>query len=162
MSCEACDVECDGLRCRHCRWVKNLVADAEPGTYVLVVDGSVDAPPHGQKSTFPRPAGVGLVLAKAANEAVVAHAAIATEARTASEVEIFAIQIGLVWAPVERAWSDSLGGIVVVRRMGLQAEFMPDHMREPLHNLAHRLANAARLRDRERVGRIWIPRAVWR
>lgn len=152
MTCRVCG-EPGAIRCKACIDTLLLVKKSEPGSLVLVVDGSYR----------PRPgrmgyAGAGLVLATAHDEAVVAYCAPAFYARDSHDTEMEAVRRGLMWAPLEVAWTDCES---LIPKMNGRALFIPPEMREPLHNFAHHLSYAASHRDQDRLSRIWVPGAVW-
>lgn len=140
--------------CDACMRVREIALAAEPESLVLVVDGSVDN--HGNISG-PRRAGAGLVLARAEDEVVIAMCAAAFYAKNNCQAEREAVARGLAWAPVERAWTD----YEALVSEELPCMWIPPDLRDPLHSLAHRLANAARLRDWSRLDRVWVPGEVW-
>ncbi len=152
MACEICGAH-GSFTCLDCAIVQLIVQEAPRGSLVLVVDGAF------HKRTGQ--AGVGLVLAREDDESVLAHAAIELTTRNSTVAEYQAIRRGLLWAPVDTCWSDCAGAIRRARRDGLPARWIPDDLRDPLHNLAHRLSNAACFRNWERRERLWIPGAVW-
>lgn len=159
-SCRVCGASSWQDKCEACGEVAQLVLNSEPGSLVLVVDGSVDTENAVGKKNIYR-AGAGLVLARAEDEAVIAVCAAEFDARHNNEAEFQAIVRGLRWAPSLVAWSDSLGAIRKAESNKLPAAWIPVDLRDPLHNLAHRLANCARKQDYARMDRLWIPGAVW-
>lgn len=140
--------------------VTALVEAHEPGSLLLIVDGSVDTSNTVGKKTAYR-AGAGLVLARAEDEVVIAVCAAEFEARHNNEAEFQAVVRGLRWAPGLVAWTDSTAAVGNALRQNLPAAWIPDDLRDPLHGLAHRLANCARKKDYARLDRLWIPGAVW-
>lgn len=151
-TCRICGAFNTTRRCPACAEVDAVIAAHAPGELLLVVDGSFS------QGRGLRAAGAGLVLARAEDEAVVAVCVAAFDARSSLEAETQAIVRGLRWAAVDTAWSDSTMAIAAV---GGRARFCPAELRDPLHNLAHRLANIGRLRDWDRLERVWIPGERW-
>ncbi len=141
--------------CDECASVRQMVMDLghDYKSLVLVVDGSYN---H-----YTKCAGAGLVLARASDEAVVATCAAAFKCPGSNAAELQAIRRGLRWAPVGVAWSDCMPAIGKAKKLHLTAKFIPDDLRDPLHSLAHRLAEVGQRRDWERYDRLWIPGAVW-
>lgn len=159
MSCRVCG-EPDTSHCSSCKLVSELVTFYEPGSLLLIVDGSIDTQNSvGKKRAYA--AGAGLVLARAVDEVVIAVCAAEFDAKNNNEAEFQAIVRGLRWAPGLVAWSDSTCAVAKAVSNKLNAQFIPDELRDPLHHLSHRLANAARQRDHARLERIWIPGEVW-
>jgi hypothetical protein len=162
MNCIACNTSGhDRERCADCQAVHDIVLAYGPGELVLVVDGSITTDGIPKKNKRPIAAGAGLVLARASDEVIVAVCAVSMMAKSSVESEYQAIIHGLRWAPVERAWSDNVAAIALAVQSGHDAQWLPFDMRDPLHNIAHHLADAARRRDEERLQRIWIPGEIW-
>lgn len=162
MNCIACNTSGHPQsRCAACQEVLELVHAYGPSSLILVVDGSVSTDGMERKNKRPRNAGAGLVLARAYDEVIVAVCAVSMLAKSSVEAEYQAIVHGLQWAPVGLAWSDNQAAIDEAQRTGHDAQWLPFDMRDPLHNIAHHLANAARQRDEERLQRIWIPGEIW-
>ena len=158
MNCVACNLPYQTQsRCTSCCQVLEIVLDAEPGSLLLVVDGSVNST---ERKNI-KQAGAGLVLADAETEAVIAYCTPSFQAHNACEAEYQAIVRGLRWAPVEVAWSDCKEAIEMALSSSHPASWISFELREPLHNFAHKLANAIRLLDYERLRRIWVPGEVW-
>ena len=103
-------------------------------------------------------AGAGLVLAREVDEAVIAACSASFSASDTNDAEYQAILRGIKWAPLAYAWSDNDVALVQAGSLG---RFIPQDMRDPLHYLAHRLANIGRLQDWDKLDRVWLPGEVW-
>ena len=161
MACIVCGIETDKRRCRPCHEVFNFVSRLTPQLvpdYIVIVDGSV-----GPTDTGHADAGAGLVLAREYNESVVACVACAFKATSSDDAELEAIKRATWWAPLDFVWSDNKNAINIFNSIyGVSsAKYIRPHMRDPLHNLAHRLANIGRQRAWDRLDRIWLPGEVW-
>lgn len=155
MTCCVCGIE-GTTYCDDCQAVSALVNQYEPGELLLVVDGGYQGY-SGRKSAC----GAGLVLATAHDEAVIATCVAAFSGKNSVEAEYQAIVRGLKWAPVHAVWSDCAAAIHRAVMNGLPAYFIEKELRDPLHHLAHRLAEIGMKRDWERYDRVWVPSAVW-
>ena len=159
--CIVCNIPSNGKRCRVCHEVWRFCSRLRKRhrkDYVLVVDGSFTMYPKPNGHTA---AGAGLVLATADSEAVLAYCSASFLATSSDDTELEAIKRGHAWAPLDVVWSDSNAAIRLARDLNINAEYIRPHNRDPLHNLAHKLANIGRLGDWERLERIWIPGEVW-
>jgi hypothetical protein len=154
MNCSICTITTDREVCEDCLKVRWLVAQYRPDELLLVVDGAFN------DST--RQAGAGLVLARECDEAVLATCVGSFTSTKSTRVELEAIKRGAAWAPGPLVWSDCKSVMTHARQeLKISVQFIPEHLRDPLHNLAHRLANVGLTRDPERRERLWIPGEVW-
>lgn len=119
--------------------------------YILVVDGSFSA----------SASGAGLVLAREADEVVIAACAASFKATSSDDAEYEAIRRGSLWAPLGMVWSDNAAAMRASNVVGIHATYIRPHMRDPLHNLAHRLANVARTGEWDKLDRVWLPGERW-
>lgn len=153
--CIVCGIASSTERCRACHEVfvfVNQLTVPERDHYVLVVDGS-----FGDDKC----AGAGMVLARESDEVTVAWCAASYKSSSSNHAELEAIRRGLLWAPLNVCWSDSKEMIKYANRIGLSAKHIPHHLRDPLHNFAHRLANIGRMNQWEKLDTIWAPGEVW-
>lgn len=159
--CVVCGIESNTERCRDCHEVWHFVSQLtvpERDDYVLVVDGSYSSHTSGKGS---KRSGAGLVLAREYDEVVIAACSASFVASNSNQAEYEAIVRGFKWAPLNVVWSDSKEMIKYAIKMGYPVELIKQDMRDPLHNLAHRLANVGRLGEWDRLNTIWIPGEVW-
>lgn len=155
MTCRICGIAGKDF-CDDCLTIRELVSRYDPGDLLLVVDGSYQGY-NGRESAC----GAGLVLATAHDEAVIATCVAEFRASNSVEAEYQAIIRGLYWAPVHAVWSNCDAAITRAVSRGIPAYFLEKELRDPLHHLAHRLADIGMKRDWDRYDRIWIPTAVW-
>jgi hypothetical protein len=132
--------------------------------YILVVDGSFPTP--GKRADGPSAgghpvSGAGLVLAREADEVVVAACAASFRTTSSDNAEYEAIKRGHLWAPLGTVWSDNAAAIRAANAIGYEAVYIRPHMRDPLHNLAHRLANVGRKGEWDKLDRVWLPGERW-
>lgn len=133
----------------------NQLTEPQRSDYVLIVDGSF--------TMYPKPkghaqAGAGLVLAREDTESVVACCSASFLATSSDDAEYEAIRRGNLWAPLGVVWSDNATAIRASN--GLACYIRPQY-RDPLHHLAHRLANIGRLGDWDKLDKVWVPGEVW-
>lgn len=141
-NCIVCNLPTSHERCTACYEVFRTWGARKD--CVLVVDGSYS--PNGDS-------GAGLVLAHEATETVIAYCAASFKALGSNDAEYQAIKRGHLWVRLD-PWSDCPGAIRQAWTAGIRAEFIPNGLRKPLHDLAHRLANAARKQEWHELDRL--------
>ena len=152
--CLVCGLPNTERYCASCQEIRALVRASDPTDMLMVVDGSFQ---HGDDRRKPAPGGAGLVLARASDEVVIAVCSAEFLAWTPSGAERQAIYRAARLAPGVTIWSDCQGEILKAQRLGYLVHFLAPELRDPLHNLAHRLADVARRKDYARADRLWIP-----
>jgi ribonuclease HI len=162
MKCVVCGITSHGKeRCQDCREVHHFVTQltlSQRADYVLVVDGSFTSHPVGKGH---RSAGAGLVLAREYDEVVVACCAASFSTTSSNCAELEAILRGLKWAPGVTVWSDSKPIVKQCKMRKWPVFEIKKELRDPLHHLAHKLANIGRLQAWDKLERVWVPGEVW-
>lgn len=152
MSCRICSLQPCQSTCRRCLEVQKLVEQHRgPKPLLLVVDGSVTME---SKVEGGRPSGAGLVLAES-HDRILATAAIPLICTSSLQAELTAVIKASQWAPGVTIWTDiqywSPGRQKAIDELPVEVRYIAPELRYPLHNTAHNLANAARLRDEYRL-----------
>lgn len=120
----------------------------------------------GSFTMYPKPkghaqGGAGLVLAREEDEVVIAACATSFLSTSSDDTEFEAVRRGYLWAPLHVVWTDSEAAMRTADLLNIPTEYVRPHMRDPLHNLAHRLANIGRLKEWDKLDKVWIPGEVW-
>ena len=153
LHCTVCNVP-GSARCTECMRVMQIVRSEPAENFVLVADGSF--PWETKRRTT---AGAGLVLARESDEAVIAVCAVRFESSSSDEAEEEAALRALRWAPLPIVWTDSK---YAINRLGRgRCKWIPPEMRDPLHDLAHKLSLIGRHGAWSRMEKLWIPGEVW-